>query len=364
METALFDARISIAGTQAAIPTLTSTPTLTPSQTPTATPTFTSKQIYYGTSDAFFATSKAGKYATQTSTNATLEARNVKCKDGFVIEQYSDILIYSNDKWTLFTCSPISSNKSDEWTPGIVDYGTRYTQIIKNDLSKTWTIQHDTFDYSIIDRPDALMSPVRWTADGKYLYLHPLYYPGASGFPRSYFLYADTNNLYRINLETGEFNLFLKSDQYNDFAFSPDDKFLIYSDYEKPDMIHLRNLETNDDLQIDLNENIVAAGAFIWDAKSTEVVFFTGYSKQSDDWQDDLSGTAIFVLTLQNVHVQKVLTRDSRLFAPNYECSDNTYWLDKNTICIQSMSDESDIWNKIFTFNIQTGAVKFLRYFP
>ena len=302
METAMIEARTSIIGTQEAIPTLTPTPTLTlpPIQTSTTTPTFAYKQTSYGTPEAFLATAQASLHATNISTNATLTARNVQCKDGFVIEEYSEIIRYSSDQWTLFTCSPLSQNPNDGWTPGIVDYGTRYTQITKNDLSQTWIIQHSTFDYAVIDRPDALMTPVRWTADGKYLYLYPRYYPGISGLPQSAFLDTHINNLYRINLETGEFKLFLKRDEFGALDFSPDDQFLVYSEQDTPGVIHIRNMETDNDLQVKLNENVVAVGAFIWNSESTKVVFTAGYGKDSDNGWDDLSGISIFVLTPQN----------------------------------------------------------------
>lgn len=295
---------------------------------------------------------------------ATLEARNVKCKDGFILEQGLDVIQASNDKWTLFTCSPQPQNQDKRWTPGVVDFGTRYTQIIKNDLSKTWTIQHSTFDYSIIDRPDALMIPYRWTADGKYLYLYPRYYPGGSGFPQSAFLNTHINSLYRINLETGKFTLFLKRDQFGAFALSPNDQLLAYSENDKPDVVHIWNIETDTDLQVKLNEKIVAAGAFIWNSESTKVIFFAGYGKQSDNWLDDLSATSIFVLSPQIMHVQKVLAKDSRLFEPSGCFNNDDVWLDENTICLYSTNYELDSWNKFFTFNIKSGSVVFLRAFP
>ena len=294
---------------------------------------------------------------------ATLEARNVQCKDGFVIEQYLDIISSSNNQWTLYTCSPTPLNKNDEWTPGVVDYGTRYTQIIKTDFSKTWTIRHNTFDYSIINRPDALLSPYRWTADGKYLYLYPSSYPGGSGFPESAFLYTQIGSLYRINLETGKFELVLQRSLFGALALSPDDRLLAYSEPDKSDIIHIRNMENGTDLQIKLNEDISAAGAFIWNSQSTKVIFTVGYGKQNGNWQDDLSGTSVFVLTPQNMHVQKVLAKDSRIFSP-YECSDNIYWLNENTICLYSLNQDLDSWNKIFTLNIKTGTVTYLRPSP
>lgn len=299
-----------------------------------------------------------------TSVPGTLAARNVNCKDGFVLELPLDILPDSNDQWTLFTCSPIARNAADQWTPGVVDFGTRYTQLTKNDLSQTWIIQHKTFDYSIINRPDALLVPYRWTTDGKYLFLFPESYPGASGFPLSAFLYTNINSLYRINLETGYFELVLRSDQFDALALSPDDRLLAYSERDKPNIIHIRNMASGDDLRVELHENIIASGAFIWNSDSTQVVFTVGYHKKSEDWQDDLSSTSIFVLTLQNKHVEKVLAKDPRIFVP-YDCSDDhTVWLDKNTICLYSVNSELDSWNKFFAFNIKTGTVTFLRHFP
>ena len=86
------------------------------------------------------------------STEATaLAARNVKCKDGFSLEDYEDVIAASNDTWTLFTCSPVVPPNADLRTPGLVDFGTRYTEIIKTDLSKTWIIPHSSFDYSAIN---------------------------------------------------------------------------------------------------------------------------------------------------------------------------------------------------------------------
>lgn len=291
---------------------LLTTPTLTNSPNDTATMTFT--PFPYATLPPEQATEV---YFGFTAVPATIEARGAKCKEGFTLEQGLYILDYSTDKWTLFTCSPVPTNKKDMWTPGVVDYSTRYTQLIKTDFSKTWTIQHSSFDYSIIDRPDALMTPFRWTADGKYLYFYPRYYPGGSGGPEFFFLRSFINDLFRINLETGEFELFLKKDEFGALAFSPNDQFLVYSEQEKPNVVHIKNMETNEDSQIEIQEDLVAIGAFIWYPDSTKVIFFAGYGEQ----RDSLASTAIFVLTPRNMQVQKVLAKDARIFGPYDECS-------------------------------------------
>jgi hypothetical protein len=328
---------------QTPTPTPTIKPTITNSPRPTATatirstvtpsPTFSPEQE----TEAVIST-RVGK-AMQTQENfmfvaapATLEARNVKCQDGFILAEGLDVIRVSNDKWTVFTCSPRPQNKDKQWTPGVDNYGNRYTQIIKADLSQTWIIKHSTFDYSIINRPDAMLSPFRWTEDGKYLYLYPRYYPGGSGFRESANLQTNISSLYRINLETGIFELILQSGQFGALELSPDGHFLAYSEQSTPDIIHVRNMDNGNDLAIKLNEKIIAAGAFVWNLESTKVVLTAGYGKLGENRQDDLSATAIFVLSPENMHFQKVLAKDTRIFEPSRCSDDDNFWLDDDTI--------------------------------
>ena len=189
---------------------------------------------------------------------------------------------------------------------------------------------------------------------------------GGDGGPNSWFLYAGVDSLYRINLETGKFEVVLFRGQFNDFALSPDDRLLAYSDHSTPSIIHIRNMDNGNKSQIEISENIIAAGAFLWSSDSTKLVFFVGYSKdKKESWQDDLSGTGIFVLNPKSMHLQKVMADDPRIFMPDNGCNSNasTDWLDENTICLYSTNDKLDSWNEFFSFNIQTGQIVFLRHF-
>lgn len=354
-------------------PTLTAKPSFTYSPNPTATinstftpfPTFSPAQetetaIHASVVEAM----QTHEYFMNTSNPATLEARNVKCKDGFGLELGLDVVRMSNDEWTVFTCSPRPKNRNEYWTPGVVNFGTRYTQIIKTDLSKTWIIQHNTFDYSVIDRPDAFLSPLRWTADGKYLYLSPQYYPGGSGGYTTNMFRTGRNDIYRINLETGEFKLVLPKTEFDALSMSPNDQYLIYSHWDKPETIYIKNVENDETSQIKLLEDIIASGLFIWNSESTRVTFVTAHGIKKPSSGDDTSSTSIFVLTLRNMHVQKILSKDPRIFIVSDGCNDNNVWLDENTICLYSLNDEFESWNSYFTLNIKTGVVKFLRPFP
>ncbi|HRJ75602.1 MAG TPA: hypothetical protein PLX90_06365 [Anaerolineales bacterium] len=344
---------------------ITQTPTIVtkaiPTNSPNATATINSTPTPHATFNPTQALQATEGYFRFTAVPATIEARGAKCKDGFILERGLEVLDYSTDKWTLFTCSPVAVNRKDMWTHGAVNFGERYTQIVKTDLSTTWTIEHNTFDYTIIDRPDAMLAPYHWTDDGNYVYLSPRYSPGPGGGPEFFFIRAFINDLFRINLETGEFELFLKKDEFGDLAFSPNDQFLVYSEQSRPNVIHTINIETNEESELKIQEGIVAIGAFIWFPDSTKVVVFAGYGED----KDRLSDTAIFILTPKNMQIQKILAKDSRIFGHYFQCSGiNNVWLDYNTICLDSYNRELDSWNDIFSFNIRTGDVEYLRPFP
>lgn len=350
---------------QTSIPTVkpTHSNSPTPGLSPTSpTPTLSSIQATENaTYEGVVRAMQTQAYWMNTEAPATLQARNVRCKDGFAVEQYLDIIRYSNDTWTLFTCSPIPANQNDRWTPGVVDYGTRYTQIIKTDLTRTWTIQHSSIDYSIINRPDAMLAPFRWTADGKYLYLYPHSYPGPSGGLFSAHLRTPISDLYRIDLETGEFGLFFPGGQFDALSLSPNDQYLVYSNPILTDIIHVRNTQDEKDVAVKFNEDVIATGGFVWDSASTRVVFVSAHGQTNPLVGDDTSSTSVFVLSIKNMHVQKILSEDPRMFIISSHCNIDGSWLDENTICLYSLSDEPENWNSYFALNIETGEVELLR---
>lgn len=350
------------------LPTNTNSQTFTPTKNYTFTPYPRLSSIdltqtaFYPT---FIAFNQTQEHYMFTSVPSTLEARNAKCEDGFAIELLLDVVRMSNDEWIVFTCSPIPTNKKDIWTPGVVDYGTRYTQIIKADLSKTWTIQHNEFDYSIIDRPDAFIAPYRWTADGKYLYFYPKYYPGLDGGNTTTIFHTFINDLYRINLQTGEFELVLQTKDFDALSISPNDQFLVYSQWDEPNIIYVRNLQNGDNAKVTLNEDIIASGHFTWSPDSESVVFVTPHGIRNLPTVDDTSSTSIFVLTLKNMRVQKILSEDTRIFAISDDCNKDKkgVWINQNTICLYTLNNEHEDWNSYFSINIKTGLISYIRPF-
>jgi hypothetical protein len=308
--------------------------------------------------------SQTQEYRIKTAYPATLEARGVSCRDGFIVELPYEIFMDSNEQWTVFTCSPIAENMQEAWTPGVVDYGKRYTLVTSTDHSQSWTIQHHDFDYSEIDRPDAMMSTYHWSIDGKYVYLHPLYYPGPSGFTDSAFLRTHVISLYRLHLETGDFELVLADGQFGAFAISPNDQYLIYSEEAQPYVIHIKDLENNQDSQIGIDETVMATGAFIWNTDSTKVVFFSGY-KNGDEYRvDDLSSVSIFVLDLESMNIKEVVSKDARILSPDQCSEEDDYWIDQNTLCLYSIGVSQNTIAQIYSLDIRYGTVTYLRPFP
>jgi hypothetical protein len=354
----------SNAGLSPSLTQLQRTASISPMPTKVTTPTFSPKQATnIALEPTFIAYEKTQEYLRNTAYPATLEARNVHCKDGFVIERSIDILSNSNDQWTLFTCSPTPPKTNNNGTPEIVDYGTRYTEIIKTDLSVTWIIPHYSFDYSIINGPDSMMHPILWTRDGRYLYMYPGYvFAGGDGAPRSGFLYSYINSIYRINLVTGVFSSVLLRDQFGDFEFSPDEQSLVYSEQQNPAMIHVRNLETGYDRQVNLGEGIYAAGAFLWNSDGTKIVIFAGYEKKDHDWWDDLSATSIYILNPRDMNVRNILAKNPRIFTP-FPCPNDfeSIWLNENSICLDSLSElYRDSLINLYSLNIDTGRLVFM----
>ncbi|MEW5872980.1 MAG: hypothetical protein AB1894_27215 [Chloroflexota bacterium] len=346
--------------------TLTPSPTRTGTSTATATATPTPSRTLKPGETYMIATAhamvKTHDYWMLTEVPSTLQARQVHCKDGFVLELKLDILRQSSDQWTLFTCSPELEDSSSWRTPGAVDFGTRYTQVTRNDLSQTWIIRHGDYHGLVIDRPDALLYPYRWTRDGKYVYLYPGFYPGPDGFATSaYFVNFDAYQvLYRLNLETGDLEKILprRDGVYYALSLSPDDQFLIYTDTSEPGLLHVLNMLDGSARHITLDAGAFVTGRFAWRSDSAKVVFASGYEKVGDDWNDNVSAASIYALSVKTMHAQLILSKDPRILVPDFECkplSGCSAWLDENTIYLYPLSSEFACSDARFTLNIQTG---------
>ena len=179
---------------------------------------------------------------------------------------------------------PLQGSKFEDTKTGVLDFGTRYTQIVKTDLTTTWTIPHSSFDYSRIDQPYAMLVSYRWSPDGEYVYLYPYSLFGPGGFKDSSVMGTLINELYRFNLQNGELEPVLSYKTFKDFEISPDSHWLIYSEAKYPGVLHFRDLNSGDEKELVLDNAVLAAGAFTWTRDSSSVVIFTGFEKVGEKW--------------------------------------------------------------------------------
>jgi Tol biopolymer transport system component len=164
--------------------------------------------------------------------------------------------------------------------------------------------------------------------------------------------------LLRLNLKTGDFKTILP-DQPGAYAFalSPDDQLLVYSTSEKPELIHVVNMDSGDEQQIVIENGIGVSGRFVWDPTSTKVVFATGFGPGGDEPRDDISSTSIYILTISYMHAQPIVYQDSRELLPWWNLYADGYWIDANTICLLARSNAFRDWDGVFALNIQTGIL-------
>lgn len=337
--------------------------TITPVRKPTWTlsPKDATREAFFSTESAFRKTRMESQKQTQdyhetVEVPATRAARGISCRNGFRIEREIDIQYNSNNQWTLYTCSPTTGNKFSDSETDDLDFGSRYTNVVKTDLTKTWTILHSSFDYSRINKSDAFIQSFRWTTDGKYVYLYPKNLFGPSGFKDSFFMGTLINDLYRLNLHTGDFEPVLSYRQYKDFEISPDDHWLIYSEIKQPGVLHIRDLNTGIEKLVTLNGKILAAGAFTWTRDSSSVVIFSGYEKTGGEWDEDLSATEISILDMRQLRVKQIIPKDERLLTPCFPYKSDS-WYGPKSLCLYSISQDPVYENKYFSLEIDTGKI-------
>lgn len=282
---------------------------------------------------------------------ATFIARNIMCDDGYELELPDRVIFMSNETWSIFTCSPKADHYKDSITPGVVDFGKRYTKLVKTDFSQNWIISHKDFSWS--GRPHALLYSLLWTQDGKYVYLIPAHYPSGDGFDaRDYFW--DGKALYRFNLSSGDLLSILPyANRVYAYSLSPNEEYLVYSTPEKKGIVHIQNMNNGIEQQVEIEGNYVLTGAFVWNYDSTQLFFASAL----EGWDEGKSGISIFRLSMKNMHLQAVLYNDNRLLVPYPNWESSKYWTDENMLNVMSLHYMSADYLSELTLNIETGKI-------
>jgi len=294
--------------------------------------------------------------ATSISIAATNDAKGASCPKGYDLDITSkmpyEVRPIFNSHWLEFTCSPEAENQSDIWTPGAVDYGKRYTQVMNADLSLAWTIPYRGFPWSY--RPGAFLDPYRLSSDGIYLYFVPLFIPGGDGWYSPGYFYNDSV-LYRLNLHTGDFKVVLPYTKIDGYAFSlsPNDQYLAYRNPNEENIVHINDLINGNDTQVKLDGTYELTGAFVWTSDSKQVFF----ASAKPGWLDGKAGISIFMLNINKMELHTKLFNDRRLLIPSF-CSEEqnfSSWVDGDKLCVRSLDYMSEAYFSDLLLNINTG---------
>jgi hypothetical protein len=293
-----------------------------------------------GIRDSTVRTNMAEAPARWTAVAATNTARGAICMPGYELESPDSIASMSNDQWTIFTCSPRPKKPEPGETPEIVDYRERYTQVIRIDQKRIWTIFHRQFEWS--NRPNAFLKPHRWTQDGNSVYLVWDYAPGGDGFYAPGF-FSDDVALFRLNLNTGYFESILAySKQGYAFSLSPDDRLLAYRNPGQPLRIQIRDLGNGGEDQKALFGDYALTGAFAWSPDGAALYFASAMS----GWGEGSAGVSLFELTVGGMSMRTILFNDPRLIIP-YPCFDNGAfhsWAGGHLLCVTSLDEKSEFF--------------------
>ena len=92
-------------------------------------------------------------------------------------------------------------------------------RVVNAETKQVWTLPCQLFDEC------SILFPIKWSRDGRVLYFAPA--PSESGAPAGIYLFTA---LAMIEVKSGKWEMLLPdSDHYYDFTFSPDEKFLAYT---------------------------------------------------------------------------------------------------------------------------------------
>ena len=282
---------------------------------------------------------------------AELQVRGVSCPTSFRLEAPETILPMSTDNWTVYTCSPLSADAPTLSASHPADYSDRFTKVRRVDASHEWTIVHDAFEWS--QRPNAMLDTYRWTQNGQYLYLRP-HTLGGGRTPGG--IFVDGNALYRLDLNNGAFETVLAPLQ-SDYAYelSPTDLVLAYAIPDEHNLIHLTDMQTHNDVLVQLGPEYTLTGAFAWRPDGKRLYF----AAATDGWQEGKARTSVSSLTLGNLHLQPIRINDLRQFVPR-PCWDGSQyfdWTGSSLLCVASNNYGSDDYFTHWALDVRSGQV-------
>lgn len=298
------------------------------------------------------ATNIAFEATLDSSISATNTVRGVTCPELYQLSYPRRISSNSNDNWTVFTCSIGKVNLAQEQEEVIFD-----TYVKSIDGKETWIISHES---SIWENQKSIqLTTYSWSRDGKYLYLTPILETGGSGiYTPGYFW--DNYSFYRLDLTNGKIQNLLsyKGKKFltgYSFSLSPSEQYLAYSEFGNK-LVHIRDLYSGEEILFDIEGDYLLSGIFVWHNNSSSLVF----ASAMNGWEDGNDGISIYKISIKDLRLERILSRDKRLLIPYLEYETNNYWVNENLLYVTSLNYLSYEYFSKLVLDVKTGSVDIL----
>jgi hypothetical protein len=162
------------------------------------------------------------------------------------------------------------------WTAKIFPHDgdtTFETRISNSTKSVKWVVRLTSDEITkISSSTKGILRPRHWSNDGKYVYL------AVSSWGDGPVFFCEGIQLRKFELLTGKFIDFHTEIQgCFDYSFSPDDGQLAYIvQFQKPLVLHILNIQTENEQQITISEKYDQAGCLIWSPDQNQLIFTKG----------------------------------------------------------------------------------------
>lgn len=190
--------------------------------------------------------------------------------------------------------------------PVVVDSGEQfYTSLTVTDGVTTWTPLAEWRPYGLGYLFPAVL---QWSADGRYLYYANQFSADGCG------LFPGTNELLRLDLDTGASEVILPAGLTTSVALSPDAGQVAYAGFDGRDVVvTVRDLATAEEQSVTIAGPVASAqaGSFLWSPDGTFFLLTVAQEPCSADWAHaivrvDVAAGALTAVTLVDA--------DARLF--------------------------------------------------
>jgi WD40 repeat protein len=200
-----------------------------------------------------------------------------------------------------------------------------YRKIFRVDGSQSWNFKfQEMYEH---DAPGFIKTH-HWPKDGRYAYLSAQ----ISDMDGPGMIFVDGWALYRLDLSNGNISTVLQPVPYlsYSFAFSPTDRYLIYTHPRQPKLIHVYEFSSGEDITFSLGDDYVIAGIFLWSPDGKKVVF----SAARENWFETDDGFSLFMVDLSKQQINFLVSGKPHEICAKEWLSDNkilvaewtTYW--------------------------------------